>query len=93
QEELQELKSALSKGIGIREELGDLMFSIVNLSRFLKLDAEEVLRDTINKFQRRFLKMVELTRKDGLNLEQLSLDRMDVFWEKAKSEEKSGKLI
>jgi len=88
QEELQELKSALSKGIGIREELGDLMFSIVNLSRFLKFDAEEVLRDTIHKFQRRFLKMVELTRKDGLDLEQLPLDEMDVFWEKAKSQEK-----
>lgn len=90
QEELQELKSALSDGIGIREELGDLMFSLVNLSRFLKLDAEEVLRDTIHKFQSRFLKMIELTRKDGLDLEQLSLDEMDVFWEKAKSQEKSG---
>ncbi|MFZ3130871.1 MAG: nucleoside triphosphate pyrophosphohydrolase [Desulfosporosinus sp.] len=85
QEELQELKSALSDGIGIREELGDLMFSVVNLSRFLELDAEEVLRDTIHKFQRRFLKMVELTRKDGLDFEQLPLYEMDVFWEKAKS--------
>ncbi|KUO73856.1 MAG: nucleotide pyrophosphohydrolase [Desulfosporosinus sp. BRH_c37] len=91
QEELQELKSALSDGIGIREELGDLMFSIVNLSRFLKLDAEEVLRDTVHKFQRRFLKMVELTRKDGLDFEQLPLDEMDVFWERAKSQENSGK--
>jgi len=93
EEELQELKSALSDGIGIREELGDLMFSIVNLSRFLKLDAEEVLRDTIHKFQRRFLEMVELTRKDGLDLEQLPLDEMDVFWERAKTKEKSGKLM
>ena len=88
EEELQELKSALSEGIGIREELGDLMFSVVNLARFLKLDAEEVLRDTIHKFQRRFLKMVEFTRKDGLDFEQLSLEEMDLFWEKAKSQEK-----
>lgn len=93
EEELQELKSALSDGIGVREELGDLMFSIVNLSRFLKLDAEDVLRDTIHKFQRRFLNMVELAQKDGLYLEKLALDEMDVFWEKAKSKEKSGKLI
>ncbi|TGE36478.1 nucleoside triphosphate pyrophosphohydrolase [Desulfosporosinus fructosivorans] len=93
EEELQELKSALSDGIGIREELGDLMFSIVNLSRFLKLDAEDVLRDTIHKFQRRFLNMVDLARKDGLDLEKLPLDEMDIFWEKAKSKEKSGKLI
>jgi len=93
EEELQELKSALSEGIGIREELGDLMFSVVNLSRSLKLDAEEVLRDAVHKFQRRFLKMIELTQKDGLDLEQLSLDKMDVFWEKAKSQEKSGKIM
>lgn len=93
EEELQELKSALADGIGIREELGDLMFSIVNLSRFLKLDAEEVLRDTIHKFQRRFLRMVELSRKDGLDLEQLPLEAMEVFWEKAKFQEKSGKSM
>ena len=93
QEELQELKTALSDGIGIREELGDLMFSIVNLSRFLELDAEEVLRDTIHKFQRRFLKMVEITQKNGLDIEQLPLDKMDVFWEEAKSQEKCGKLM
>lgn len=93
EEELQELKTALSEGIGVREELGDLMFSVVNLSGFLKLDAEEVLRDAIHKFQRRFLKMVELTLQDGLDLEQLPLDDMDVFWEKAKSQEKSSKSI
>lgn len=92
QEELQELKSALADGIGIREELGDLMFAIVNLSRFLEFDAEEVLRDTIHKFQGRFLKMVELSRKAGLKFEQLSLDEMDVFWEKAKSQEKGNKV-
>jgi len=88
EEELQELRSALSDGIGVREELGDLMFSIVNLSRFLKLDAEDVLRDTIHKFQRRFLNMFELAGKDGLDLEKLPLEEMDVFWEKAKSKEK-----
>jgi len=92
EEELQELKSALSEGIGVREELGDLMFSVVNLARFLKFDAEEVLRDTIHKFQRRFLKMVEFTRKDGLNFEQLPLEDMEIFWEKAKLQEKSGEL-
>jgi len=91
QEELQELKSALSEGIGIREELGDLMFSVVNLSRSLKLDAEEVLRDAIHKFQRRFIKMMELIQKDGLDLEQSVLSEMDGYWEKAKFQEKSGK--
>jgi tetrapyrrole methylase family protein / MazG family protein len=95
QEELQELKSALADadGVGIREELGDLMFAIVNLSRFLKLEAEDVLRDTIHKFQSRFLKMVELSRKDGVEFEQLPLEEMEFFWGKAKSQEKSGKLM
>jgi len=93
QEELQELESALADGIGIREELGDLLFAIVNLSRFLKLDSEEVLRDTIHKFQRRFLKMVELGKENGIDFEQLSLDEMDIFWEKAKSQEKSGNKV
>jgi len=89
-EELQELENALADGIGIREELGDLLFAIVNLSRFLKFDTEEVLRDNIHKFQRRFLKMVELSEEDGLDFEQLTLDEMDIFWEKSKSQEKSG---
>ncbi len=92
-EELQELESALTDGIGIREELGDLLFSIVNLSRFLKLDTEEVLRDTIHKFQKRFLKMVELSEKNDVDFGQLSLDEMDIFWEKAKSQEKSGNKV
>lgn len=91
-EELQELEDALADGIGIREELGDLLFATVNLSRFLKFDPEEVLRDTIHKFQRRFLKMVDLSEENGIDLEQLSLDEMDIYWEKAKSEEKSGNL-
>jgi len=93
QEELQELKSAIAEGVGIREELGDLMFAVVNLSRFLRLDAEDVLRDTIHKFQNRFLKMVQLCQADGSDFQQLPLDEMDIFWEKAKLQEKSSKLM
>jgi len=93
EEELQELKCALADGVGIREELGDLMFAIVNISRFLKLDAEDVLRDSIHKFQSRFLIMVELSKKDGIDFQKLPLEKMDFFWEKAKSQEKSNKLM
>lgn len=92
QEELQELENAIRDGIGIREELGDLLFSIVNLSRFFKFDAEEVLRDTIHKFQNRFSKMVELSEEKGYVFGKLSLNEMDTFWEKAKSQEKSSKI-
>lgn len=87
EEELAELKSALNEGVGKREELGDLLFSIVNLSRFLELDAEEALRDSVHKFQRRFQKMVKLVQRDGLEFKKLALNEMDLYWEKAKSEE------
>jgi tetrapyrrole methylase family protein / MazG family protein len=93
QEELEELQNAIKTGVGIREELGDLMFAVVNVSRFLKLDAEEVLRDGVHKFQVRFLKMVDLCRREGHEIELLSLNEMDIFWEKAKSQEKGGKLM
>jgi tetrapyrrole methylase family protein/MazG family protein len=92
-EEFLELKKALVDGLGVREELGDLMFAVVNLSRFLKLDAEDVLRDTVHRFQSRFLKMVEIAHEDGLEFEKLSLKEMDVYWESAKSQEKYGNLM
>ena len=91
-EELQELESALEHNEGVREELGDLLFSIVNLARFLEFDAEEVLRETVRKFQKRFLKMQELALNSGADLEKLSLEKMDNFWELAKNEEKKGKV-
>lgn len=89
-EELRELENALEHNEGVREELGDLLFSIVNLARFLEFDAEEVLRDTVRKFQKRFLIMQELALDSGSNLKELSLEDMDDLWEKAKSEEKKG---
>ncbi|MDQ7092793.1 nucleoside triphosphate pyrophosphohydrolase [Desulfosporosinus sp. PR] len=93
QEELLELQAATKTGVGIREELGDLLFAVVNVSRFLKLDAEEALRDAVHKFQVRFLKMVELSREGGREFARLSLQEMDVFWEMAKSQEKGGKFM
>lgn len=91
-EELGELREAIQQGKGIQEEFGDLLFACVNLSRFLKLDAEETLRKTVQKFQARYLKMAELAEGDGQTLENLSLDQMDQYWEMAKDEEKSGKI-
>ncbi len=91
-EELAELECALEHNEGVREELGDLLFSIVNLARFLEFDAEEVLRDTVRKFQGRFLKMQELALNSGVIFEELSLEKMDKFWELAKTKEKRGKL-
>jgi tetrapyrrole methylase family protein / MazG family protein len=91
-EELKELEEALSEGKGIQEEFGDTLFALVNLSRFLKCDAEETLRMTVKKFQTRFLRMSELALLESKKLETLSLEQMDFYWEKAKIEEKSGKF-
>ncbi len=83
-EELKELTDALEKGEGIKEELGDVLFSIVNISRFLKVDPEDALRQTIRKFQYRFEKMEDLAGKNGCILQDLKLDEMDLLWEEAK---------
>lgn len=91
-EELKELEEAVSEGKGIQEELGDTLFACVNLSRFLKLDAEESLRAAVRKFQARYMRMLELVSLDGKKLEDMSLETMDEYWEMAKSEEKSGKI-
>ncbi|HRZ86693.1 MAG TPA: nucleoside triphosphate pyrophosphohydrolase [bacterium] len=85
-EELAEVKEALlaRKKKAVHEEIGDLLFSVANLSRFLDLDPEDALRNTINKFSRRF-KMIEreLGRR-GKKLEESSLEEMDAIWNAAK---------
>ena len=67
------------------EEFGDLLFSLVNLSRFLGFDPERALRRSTEKFVDRFHKMEELVEKDGKRLSDLSLDEMNAYWERVKS--------
>jgi len=68
----------------IQEELGDLLFSIVNLARFLKVDPEESLNGTTEKFIRRF-KFIEIeAAKMGKNIQEMTLEEMDILWEAAK---------
>lgn len=92
-EEIQELQEAMESGEGIQEEFGDTLFALVNLARFLKLEPEDSLRKAVYKFQNRFEKMAELAMEDGEKLENMTLDEMDFYWEKAKIYEKSGKFI
>jgi tetrapyrrole methylase family protein/MazG family protein len=92
-EELQELREALDSQEGVREELGDLLFSVVNLARFLHHDAEDVLRETVRKFRKRFNRMEELIAGSGARLEELTLENMDKYWEMTKTEEKRGKVV
>lgn len=93
QEEIQELQEAMKSDEGIEEEFGDTLFALVNLARFLKLDPEDSLRKAVHKFQTRFEKMAELALQEREKLENMTLEEMDVYWEKAKIYEKSGKFI
>jgi len=84
-EEIQELKVEIeNESDSIEEEFGDVLFSLVNLSRYIKVQPENALAKTNNKFIQRFQLMEELTKERNLNLEEMSLTEMDVFWDEAK---------
>lgn len=86
-EELQELDAALATGDReqIEDELGDLLFSICNLARFTKTPAEDALRKTIAKFERRFRFVEARLREQGKKPAQASLEEMDALWNQAKA--------
>jgi len=67
-----------------REELGDVLFMIVSLARYLELDAEEALRLANGKFVQRFTSMEAIARERGLQLAALSLAELEGLWEAAK---------
>ena len=71
----------------ITEELGDLLFSVVNLCRKKGIDPEVAMTGANKKFERRFNKMERLLAKDGLTLDQADLDAMEARWQQAKSAE------
>ncbi len=85
--EISELENAISTGsdIKIEEELGDILFSCTNLSRFLKKDSEKALTFAINKFIIRFSGVETLIREDGKVLSELSQEELNEYWEKVKS--------
>ncbi|MDH5397583.1 MAG: nucleoside triphosphate pyrophosphohydrolase [Cyclobacteriaceae bacterium] len=66
-------------------EFGDLLFSLVNFSRFIDIDPEEALERTNKKFIKRFTYLEEQAKKDGKILGEMDLAEMDVYWEQAKS--------
>ena len=85
-EETSELEDALNRGDGqnTMEELGDLLFSVVNVARFLKVDPEEALTFTTDKFIRRFSYIEKEAMACGRQLEDMSLSEMDALWEQSK---------
>lgn len=67
------------------DEVGDLLFAVVNLARWFKVDAESMLRSTNQRFKRRFGHVEKRAQETGRSLGEMSLDEMDEFWEEAKS--------
>lgn len=85
-EEINELKSAINKKDedNCFEELGDVLFSTVNVSRFLDCDAEEALSVSCNKFIERFTNVEKLAKKRNIDIEKSSIDILDKLWDEAK---------
>jgi tetrapyrrole methylase family protein / MazG family protein len=86
EEELIEFSAALRNNdqINMEEELGDLFFTLVNLSRFVKIDSETALSRATNKFLRRFEYITKQLKICGKPLEEASSDEMNILWEEAK---------
>jgi MazG family protein len=81
--ELAEARRGASKQ-KLENEIGDLLFVLVNLARFLKVDAEQALRGTNAKFRRRFGYLERKLTEQGRTLKQASLDEMEALWQEAK---------
>ncbi len=88
-EEIQELKEAQSEEAKdhMEEEIGDVLFAIVNLARFMDIPAEDALRKTNRKFTSRFAAIENELKNREKTLEESSLEEMDAIWEKAKLKE------
>jgi XTP/dITP diphosphohydrolase len=98
EEEMGELQAEVSKMDGgkslsaedkekLDAEFGDLLFSLVNYSRYLNVNPEEALEKTNRKFIRRFLFIEEKAKTLGKPLDEMSLEEMDVYWNEAKKQE------
>ena len=87
-EELNELKAAVKNNDceNMHEELGDLLFSVVNVSRFIGVDSEESLTGATDKFIDRFSKVEKLAQEKGLNMKETELSELDKLWDLAKKD-------
>ena len=85
-EELDELEAEMGTGRPdrVHEEFGDFLFSMVNLSRFLRLHPEECLSAAVDKFTERFRRMEAVFREKGIPLEGRTLEEMDAVWNEVK---------
>jgi MazG family protein len=92
QEEVRELKEVISEGGDdsrrerLEDEIGDMLFVIVNIARYLKIDSESALKRANRKFKARFQYMEAELNRQGKTLEQATIDEMEALWQRAKSE-------
>jgi tetrapyrrole methylase family protein / MazG family protein len=99
QEELQEVDAARAECLQepndramrrLEDEVGDVLFAVVNLARHLKLNPEEALRTTANRFAERFKRMETSAKEQGRPLSEMTLEEQDVLWREAKAAERKG---
>ena len=90
-EEFAEVREAWETGgaAAVEEEFGDLLFSLVNASRFLKVDPEQALRRAVAKFERRFRALEEIVHARGEEVAALSLAALDEIWDEVKARERT----
>ena len=86
-EEILEFKEAVlaKKNMGIQSEIGDIIFVITNISKFYKIDAEEALRSTNNKFIKRFHYIEQQLEEKGKTLKDSTLEEMEHYWQESKN--------
>lgn len=95
EEEVREVRHAMTSSIGetqrrIEAEFGDLLFALVNLARFLKVNPEDALRGATNRFTDRFQQMEAEATRSGRTLDSMSLAELDALWENAKQKRDTG---
>lgn len=92
-EEVAEVKDAIRSGrrADVAEEIGDLLFAVVNLSRFQKLHAEDLLAGTVDKFSRRFQAIERRLLRKGKAMTDCSLAELDTLWNQVKKTERKTK--
>lgn len=90
EEEFAEVRKAweTDEAAAVEEEFGDLLFSLVNASRFLKVDPEQALRRAVTKFERRFRALEEIVQARGEEVVTLSLAALDEIWDEVKARER-----
>lgn len=87
-EETAELEQAMASGdkAEIKSEIGDVLFTVVNIARYQSIDPEEALRDMLGRFTSRFSRIEQEAEAQGRSVSDMTLEEMDAIWDKAKNE-------